>query len=183
MHKKYLKKYYFISKFDKNHLEKLDKNISIIYRNYKLKSNIRTIINIKKFCIEKKMKFYLSNNFRLAIKLDLDGVYLPSFNKQQSFNCFLLKKKFKILGSAHNIMELNTKIRQKASEVFLCPVFKRKNNNYLGRYGLNNLMKYNKNKTIALGGINNGNIKNLNTLKIFGFAAINLFDKKKAPKK
>ena len=44
-------------------------------------------------------------------------------------------------------------------------------------------MKYNKNKTIALGGINNGNIKNLNTLKIFGFAAINLFDKKKAPKK
>ena len=34
MHKDLPKVYYFISKFDKNNINKLNKNIAIIYRNY-----------------------------------------------------------------------------------------------------------------------------------------------------
>ena len=37
MHKKLPKIYYFINKFDKNNIKKLNKNIALIYRNYNKK--------------------------------------------------------------------------------------------------------------------------------------------------
>ena len=77
-----MNKYYFISRFDTNNIQKLDKQTTIIYRNYNSKTiDEKLILKIKKYCKTKKIKFYLSNNIKLAIKLDLDGAYLPSFNK------------------------------------------------------------------------------------------------------
>ena len=93
-----LKKYYFINKFDKNHLEKLDSKISIIYRNYNIANHENLIIKIKKFCKKRGICFYLANEIKLAIKLNLDGVYLPSFNKNLLINCIKLKKVSGLLG-------------------------------------------------------------------------------------
>ena len=77
-----IKKYYFINKFDTNILNKQDKQTVIIYRNYSSKKLDETlIIKVKNFCKKKSIKFYLSNDIKLAIKLDLDGAYIPSFNK------------------------------------------------------------------------------------------------------
>ena len=77
-----MRKYYFISKFDTNNIDKQDKQTSIIYRNYSKKTaDPKLIIKIKRYCKKKSIKFYLSNNIKLAIKLDLDGVYIPAFNK------------------------------------------------------------------------------------------------------
>ena len=77
-----IKKYYFINKFDTNNIDKQDKQTAIIYRNYLTKTLDQTLIlKIKKYCKKKSIKFYLSNNIKLAIKLDLDGAYIPSFNK------------------------------------------------------------------------------------------------------
>ena len=177
-----LKKYYFINKFDKNHLENLDNKVSIIYRNYNIANDENLIIKIKKFCKKRGICFYLANEIKLAIKLNLDGVYLPSFNKNLLVNCIKLKNSFRVIGSAHNIKEINIKLNQGCEEIFLSPVFKIKNN-YLGLYGLINIMKFNPKKTIALGGINQKNIKFLKIFNLDGFAAIDYFDKKKAPKK
>ena len=47
MHKKFLKKYYFIEKFNKNNIDKQDKNTTIIYRNYKRNYKIREIILLR----------------------------------------------------------------------------------------------------------------------------------------
>ena len=41
------------------------------------------------------------------------------------------------------------------------------------------LTKLTKKKIIALGGINNGNLKKLNLLNIYGYSGINLFSTKK----
>ena len=182
MHNFNLKKYYFINKFDKNHLEKLDNKISIIYRNYNTPNRESLIIKIKKLCKKKGVCFYLANDIKLAIKLNLDGVYLPSFNKNLLINCIKLKNDFRVIGSAHNIKELNIKLNQGCDEIFLSPVFKIKNN-YLGLYGLIKIKKFNPKKTIALGGINEKNIKLLKMFNLYGFAAIKYFNKKKAPKK
>ena len=38
------------------------------------------------------------------MKLDLDHS-IPSFNKELNFNCYSFKKKFKLLGSAHNLQK------------------------------------------------------------------------------
>ena len=75
------RKYYFINKFDTNNIDKLNKQTAVIYRNYNLETlNKEFILKLKKYCQKKGIKFYLSNNIKLAMKLDLDGAYLPSFN-------------------------------------------------------------------------------------------------------
>ncbi len=176
----FLKKYYFINKFDQFHLEKIDPSVSIIYRNYKKKTNIKLIRKIKTYCYKRGIEFFLSNNLRLALKLNLDGVYLPAFNKDISPNCFQIKKGFKLIGSAHNIYELNIKKQQKVEEIFISPVFKKKNK-ILGIYGFLKLKKFNQLKNIVLGGVSEKNLKKLNMIKADGYAAINLFDKKKGP--
>ena len=90
-----MKKYYFINKFETNNIDKQDKQTVIIYRNYSSKvTNEELILKIKEYCKKRGIKFYLSNNIKLAIKLDLDGAYIPSFNKQINHLSYSLKKKF-----------------------------------------------------------------------------------------
>ena len=81
MHNKLSNKYYFINKFDTNDIDKQDKNTAIIYRNYKSDNSIQEILKFKKYCKYKNYNFYLSNNIKLAFNLNLDGAYIPSFNK------------------------------------------------------------------------------------------------------
>ena len=184
MHNKFLKKYYFINKFDPVHLTSLDKNILLIYRNYTEKSNENLIIKIKQYCKKNGRKIFLSNNFRLAIKLDLDGVYIPSFNKDLSLNSFTLKKKFKIIGSIHNLKDIKIKEVQNVQELFIGSLFKIKET-YLGIYKFKNLCKLTKIPVIALGGIKDSNFKALNLLNIKGFSGISYFNsqKKRASKR
>ena len=180
MHKFFLKKYYFINKFDRFHLEKINCSVSIIYRNYKKKTNTKLLRKIKTYCNRRRIKFFLANDVKMALKLNLNGVYLPAFNKDIIPNCFQIKKGFKLIGSAHNIYELNIKKKQKVEEIFISPVFKKKNK-ILGIYGFLKLKKLNKLKNVVLGGVSEKNLKKLNLVKADGFAAINLFDKKKGP--
>ena len=174
----HLKKYYFINKFDPYHIKKLNKNTSIIYRNYNSIINIGLLIKIRNFCRKNRRKFYLSNNVKLALKLNLDGVYLPSFNKSLKHLNYQIKKDFLIIGSAHNLLEIRIKEKQKISHIFISSIFK-KEKNYLGFYKFNNLSKMTKKKVIALGGISNNNIRKINMLNISGFAAIDYFNKLK----
>ena len=76
--------YYFIDEYNIEELTNLDKNINLIYRNYKnLDKDV--IKSIKKCSKTNKRNFYLSNNIKLALKLGLKGVYIPSFNKNINF--------------------------------------------------------------------------------------------------
>ncbi len=150
----------------------------IIYRNYKNPINLKLLINLRNFCKKRGIKLYLSNNFRLALKLRLDGVYLPSFNKSNRYNCFKFKKNFDVIGSAHNVMELNIKIRQKVKSIFIAPVFKEKFNK-LGIYGFLKLRNFTNKKLIVLGGVTTEKMNMINFLNAEGFAAINYFQKKR----
>ena len=114
----------------------------------------------------------------MALRLDLDGVYLPSFNKEIKFNNFPIKKKFRILGSAHNYKEIRIKEAQKVNEIFISSLFKKKST-FLGFNKFNILNKLTNKKIIALGGINSKNIKLLKLLKVRGYAGISFFQKKK----
>ena len=181
MHKKISKKYYFIKNFDRSNINKQDNNTSIIYRNYSKKSKKKEILKIKIYCKKKGLKFLISNDIKLAIKLDLDGVYLPSFNKNLGYLSFNLKNNFLIAGSAHNLKEIRIKELQKVNLIFLSSIFK-KNKNYLGLDRFKIISKLSNKKIIALGGISETNIKSLKLTDCYGFAGISYF-KKKAPKK
>jgi thiamine-phosphate pyrophosphorylase len=119
MHNFIKTKYYFINKFDINILGKIDKQTIIIYRNYSFKNNeVDKILKIKDFCKKKKIKFYLSNNITLALKLNLDGAYIPSFNKNLKHLSFSFKKNFELIGSAHNLRQIRVKENQLLKKYF-----------------------------------------------------------------
>ena len=165
--------YHFIDDFKEKDIEYLPKNIALIYRNYEKKPSKSLITNIKNYCKKRKIKFYLSNNYKMAINLDLDGVYLPSFNKEIIFNIFSKRKNFLILGSAHSIQEISIKQKQGCKLIFLAPIFKvNKKKHFLGINKFNQLVNNKKIRFIALGGINNLNIKKINLLNCYGFAGI-----------
>ena len=175
MHVNFLSKYYFINNCDTNNLSKLDKDTAIIFRNYNSVNNINTILNLKRFCKINGYKFFLSNNVKLALNLKLDGAYIPSFNKSTKHLSFSFKKKFLLIGSAHNNKELKLKEKQMVKVIFLSSIFK-KNKNYLGLNKFKLLSKLTNNKVIALGGISNKNLKKLKLVKCFGFAGISFFE-------
>jgi len=133
-------------------------------------------LKLRNFCKENRRKFYISDDIKLAIKIKANGVYIPSTNKNLNFQLFKQKKKFKILGSAHNFKEIKIKELQKVDEIFLSPLFKSKNNPQLNIYKYINLRKTTIMKDISLGGINNKNIKKLKLIKPFGFAGISFFE-------
>jgi thiamine-phosphate pyrophosphorylase len=178
MHKTLPKYYYFINRFNKDLIKNLDKNIAIIFRKYNEKLNIDEIYKIKNFCKLTSRKFFISNNVKLAIKLDLDGVYLPSFNKSLKINVYSKKTKFLVLGSAHNLKEIKIKEKQNVNAIFLASLFNKKKT-YLGLKKFKILRSKTLLKVIALGGINKNNLKKLNLLDIDGFAAISFFNKTK----
>jgi len=172
MHNFIPKIYYFINEFNKDSIIKLDKKIAIIYRNYKKIINYDDMLVIKNFCKKNGRKLYLSNNIDLAIKLKLDGAYIPSFNNK-IINNKKIKKNFIYLGSAHNIKQIRLKEKQGVDLIFLSPLFSTKDKkNILGLNKFNILAAHTRKKVIALGGINRNNIRSLNLIKSYGFASI-----------
>ena len=176
MHNKLLIKYYFINKFDTNYIDKQDKNTTIIYRNYNLNNDdAKSILKFKKYCKNKGYKFFLANNVKLAIQLDLDGAYIPSFNKDTKHLSYSFKNNFLIIGSAHNNNEIKVKELQRVKYIFLSSVFK-KNKNYLGVNRFNLLSNQTNKKIIALGGFSKNNLKKLQLLNCCGFSGISYFE-------
>tara|TARA_B100000579_G_C22744176_1_gene810629 strand:+ start:588 stop:1115 length:528 start_codon:yes stop_codon:yes gene_type:complete len=174
MHKILPKQYYFIEKFDKKNLENQSIETAIIYRNYSKKINRTEILKIRNFCNKKNLRLFLSNDFKLALKLNLNGAYIPSFNKTYYHLNYNYKKNFIIIGSAHNLKEIRIKEKQKVDAIFLSSIFK-KNSNYLGLYKFLNLVNLSKKNFIALGGISKKNKKVINMIKLWGFAGISYF--------
>tara|TARA_B100001769_G_C21701136_1_gene387049 strand:- start:19 stop:531 length:513 start_codon:yes stop_codon:yes gene_type:complete len=169
-------KYYFINKFETNNIDKQDKHTVIIYRNYSSKIvKEELILKIRNYCKKKGIKFYLSNNIKLAIKLNLDGVYIPSFNKSTKHLAHSFKKDFNIVGSAHNIREIRIKENQNVKKIFLSSLFK-KNKNYLGINRFKVLAKLTKKSIVSLGGISKNNQKKLSLLNQSDFAGISFFE-------
>tara|TARA_Y100000591_G_C21602774_1_gene578846 strand:- start:12 stop:539 length:528 start_codon:yes stop_codon:yes gene_type:complete len=175
MHLLKFKKYYFLNKFKKNNIDNLDNNTSIIYRNYEKENYLSNLMKLKNYCRMKRIKLYLSNNFKLAIKLGLDGAYIPSYNSELNHLSYKYKKDFILIGSAHNLKEIRNKELQKINKIVLSSVFK-KNKNYLGFNKFNLKSKLTSKEVIALGGISKRNFKRLKLIKCFSFAGISYFE-------
>jgi len=171
-----IRKYYFINKFDTNNIDKQDKQTAIIFRNYSSKPTDQLLIlKIKRYCKKKSIKFYLSNDFKLAIRLNLDGVYIPAFNNSFKHLSYSVKKNFKIIGSAHNLKEIKEKENQNVEKIFLSSLFK-KNKNYLGINKFRLLSNLTKKRVVVLGGVSKVNLKKLKLLNQLEFAGISYFE-------
>jgi thiamine-phosphate pyrophosphorylase len=175
MHYQLPSRYYFINTFDTNLINKQDQGTAIIYRNYKnLKIEKELILKIKNICKKKKIKFFIANNIKLAVNLNLDGAYIPSFNKNFSHLSYDFKKNFLLIGSAHNLKEIRIKELQKVQAIFISSLFKR-NKNYLGVNRFKLISNLTKKIIVALGGISKENLKKIKLTKCSLFAGISFF--------
>ena len=105
----------------------------------------------------------------------MEELTLQTFLKYKNIAC---KKKFKLIGSAHNTNEINIKNKQGCSKIFISPIFKTpKHKNHLDTIKFNLLSVNIKNKVVALGGINFSNYFRLKLTKSKGFASISWIKK------
>ena len=152
----------------------------IIYRNNKNIINIEDLLNFRKKCRLKLIKFFVANDLKLAIKLKADGIYLSS--KNNDFKPLNIKKNdFDIMGSAHNLKEINLKDKQNCKYILLSKLFTvdyDKNSPTLGLIKFNKYAQYRKNKLIPLGGIKLSNLNSLRFVISEGFAVLSELKKK-----
>ena len=82
-----MKYFYFSSSLDSqdNLLRYKDKSIIVYNENYDEKNilNRKSLINLRKFCKNKNIKFYIVNDLRLAFRYMADGIIITSNNKNQ----------------------------------------------------------------------------------------------------
>ena len=152
----------------------------IIYRNKKKIENIRDLLNFRKKCRLKLIRFFVVNDLKMAIKLNADGIYLSS--KYRDFKPLNIKKNnFDIIGSAHNSKEIYLKIKQNCKYIFLSKLFTVDYNKSAPTLGLIKFNKYNQNlrtQLVPLGGIKLSNLNTLKNVKSEGFAILSELKKK-----
>tara|TARA_Y100000590_G_scaffold464979_1_gene635862 strand:- start:1736 stop:2296 length:561 start_codon:yes stop_codon:yes gene_type:complete len=183
MHEYLPKLFIFLDQYNNLIFKNNITNIGIIYRNYRSKNREDELMKIAKACKNKKIKLYISNNLKLAIKFKADGIYIPAFNKTERFNN-MEKRNMTIIGSAHNQKEIQEKMKQRCSAIFLSPIFSvKKRKKFLDIHKFNILSRKNKINFFALGGISQHNISKLKLLNIKGFGGIGMFKKKPAFKR
>ena len=160
---------------------KIRNKFSIIYRNNKKIDTLNELLNFRRQCKLKAIKFYVANNETLAVSLNSDGIYLSSFNKNlNSLN--YRKLNFDIIGSAHNFKEIFNKVKQGCSYILFSKLFLVSYDNsapFTGVIKFNNFLKFDK-RLIPLGGINQKNLNKLNLIDCLGLALLSEVKKKPA---
>ena len=146
-------------------------------KNYSLKKKIIIGKKIKNICKKNKVKFIINDDPLLALKLDADGCHLG----QKDMNINIAKKILgkKIIGiTCHNSMNLAKKAIKAKADYIAFGAFnqsKTKKTKYVASVKiLNKVKKLTKTPTVAIGGINAVNYKNLllnnaNFLAISGY--------------
>ena len=177
-----MKYFYFSSSLDSqdNLLRYKDKSIIVYNENYDEKNILskKNLINLRKFCKNKNIKFYIVNDLRLAFRYMADGIIITSNNKRPIYN---FNKKIMKIGIVHTQREYYEKKQQKCDYIFLSPIFLNKKysiNKILGVIKFNLISLNWKIKVLALGGINEKNLKKIQLTKSCGIGAINFLKKK-----
>ena len=146
-------------------------------KNYSLKKKIIIGKKIKNICKKNKVKFIINDDPLLALKLNADGCHLG----QKDMNINIAKKILgkKIIGiTCHNSMNLAKKAIKAKADYIAFGAFnksKTKKTKYLASVNIfNKVKRFTKTPTVAIGGINAVNYKNLllnnaNFLAISGY--------------
>ena len=161
-------------------------DLAIIYVPQNKVDNFSNLNEIRKFCKRRRIKVFIEDNIKLAKRLDLDGVLVSERNKtMNSLNIDNMKKKFKVLGKAHNQLEFYFKKRQRCSEIFFSPLFKSlkyKDSKIKNILKFNLISKNWKTRINALGGISLNNLKKIKMTNSQAIGFITLMSDQKLKK-
>ncbi len=177
------KKYFLIIEntrdIDLSNIKKNNKFI-IIYRNKNKIKNIDQLLKFRQICKSKKINLYIANDFKLMTILKADGLYISANNNNLKLNRYK-KTKYKIIGSAHNLKELNIKVLQGCKYLIFSRLFI---TNYKEKKGNLGIVKFNlfrlsrKEDLVPLGGIKLSNLNKLSIVNSNSFALMSEIKKK-----
>ena len=159
---------------------KITNKFNIIYRNPNNTPDLDSLLEFRKNCKEKQINFFVANDYRLTSYLKSDGLYISAHNKDLRLARFK-NSKYTIIGSAHNLKEINIKKLQGCSEVLFSRLFKTSyvhKNDFLGVVKFNLFNISTKINLIPLGGIRINNLRKLNMIKCGSFALLSEIKKK-----
>jgi thiamine-phosphate pyrophosphorylase len=128
--------YYITSSLDQVKIKNIKKfrDIGVIYKQENNKPvDILNCYNLKNICKKYHIPFFVCDDFKLANKLDANGVFLSSLYKKPVNNS-ILRKNFKILGAAHCQLEYFLRARQQCDTIVFSPLF------YNEKYSLNKIL-------------------------------------------
>ena len=133
-------------------------------KNYSLKKKIIIGKKIKNICKKNKVKFIINDDPLLALKLNADGCHLGQKDMKINIARKILGKK--IIGiTCHNSLNLAKKAIKSKADYIAFGAFnqsKTKKTKYVASVKiLNKVKKITKTPTVAIGGINDVNYKNL----------------------
>lgn len=176
--KKKVNFYFFTNSFDNIITENIIKikPLSIIYKPINKNYNLHDIDKLSKFCKKFKILFYLTDNYKLSVRYKADGIFLSSNNKNK-IHLIYYRKRFNIIGLAHNHLEYFNKLKQNCMLIMLSPLF------YNKKYSTNNILGINKFNLIAmnwkrpvcaLGGISYNFLKKIKMTKAIAVGFISL---------
>ena len=170
-YRKYNKYFFFTDYIDDNIKNKaiIFNNLNIIY--YDKEETERENVDLVKytqvytFCRKNGIPIYITNSFKLLLKLKADGIFITAKNICSKYP----KIKNKIfIGLAHNQREYYFKKKQNCDIIMLSPLF------FNQKYSTNKILyplKFNlitlnwKTRICALGGINSSNINKTKILR------------------
>jgi thiamine-phosphate pyrophosphorylase len=158
------------------------KKFSIIYRYKNKPQELSKLLQFRRQCKIKKIEFYIANNHKLMKTVKADGLYISAHNKNLDLKRFK-NSNIKLIGSAHNIKELNFKILQGCNMVIFSRLFETSYEYKKGHLGVIkfNLLKISIKKDLTpLGGIRLSNLNKLNMVNCSSFAISSEAKKKPA---
>jgi thiamine-phosphate pyrophosphorylase len=162
------------------------KNLAVIYQKQNDDINLTELNKIIKFCKKNLIKVYIEDDIKVAKKFNLDGVLISNKNKIISLYAnHYNKKKFKIIGKAHNQLEYFFKNKQNCKNILLSPIFKNKkynDNKILSIVKFNLISKDWKSYVFALGGVNSNNFKKIGMTGCKGIGFISFINDLKIKK-
>jgi len=162
------------------------KNLAVIYQKQKSGINLIELNKIIKFCKKRSIKIYIEDDIKIAKKLNLDGVLISNNNKIISLYANQdNKKKFKIIGKAHNQLEYFFKNKQNCKNILLSPIFTNKkynDNKILNIVKFNLISKNWKTYVFALGGVNSNNFKKIGMTSCKGIGFVSFINDLKIKK-
>ncbi len=170
-----------INKLDEISLDYVKKIGAILILRNPEKYTINNLIEFKIQCSQRKIDLYIANNVKILFILQSNKFYISAYNKQQFWHLRYINSKINIIGSAHNAIEINQKIKQGCNQILLSRLFKTKYKNkkeFLGKIKFNLLSRNFQVNYIALGGIKEKNFSHIKDLNVSGVALLS--DKKKA---
>lgn len=168
-----LKEKYFyidsIQNLDLDYIKKTKANLIIRASNTKKNQDFYKFINK---CKNKFINIFIANDTNLLRKVKSNNFYISSFNKKKYFYLKRNNSKIKIIGSAHNIKEINEKFDQGCDKIVFSRLFKTYKKGFYDVVKFNLTAGQSKKKIVALGGISESNYKKLKMVNCIGFAVL-----------